>query len=402
MLLTLKVVQGPDQGKECFVKEGDCLVVGRGEKSDFRLTDPATSRVHFELSCQDATLMLRDLGSSSGTLVENSPVQVAQIPIGSKINIGDTILAIFNQDDGESTHFVGEPSGGEKRLEDLVGSKIVHYRLDEVLGRGASGVVFRAFDEEKQRAAALKVLAPQHSRLPQQRERFVRAMKTMIPIRSDNIVRIFNAGITGPYLWTAMEYVEGENLAQLIDRIGIEGMLDWRKVWKVAKDIGNALDTAHQHNIVHRNVTPTNILRRSSDERCLLGDLMLAKALEGELAVEITQPGQLIGEIEYLAPERTTADGTIDIRSDLYGLGATCYALLTGHSPAEGKNLTETLQRIRRDTPRPPREYQLAVNELFQDLIVMRLLAKNPADRLQTPAELLEELDRIGRYNSLA
>ncbi|MBX3419696.1 MAG: protein kinase [Pirellulaceae bacterium] len=401
MLLTLKVVQGPDKGKECFVKEGDCLVVGRGEKCDFRLSDPATSRVHFELSCQDAALTLRDLGSSSGTLVENSPVQVAQIPVGSKINIGDTILAIFNQDDGESTHFVGENSGGEKSLEEMVGSKIVNYRLDEILGRGASGVVFRAFDEEKQRVAALKVLSPRHSRLPQQRERFVRAMKTMIPIRSENIVRIYNAGITGPYLWTAMEYVEGENLAQLIDRIGIEGMLDWRKVWKVAKDIGNALDTAHRHNIVHRNVTPTNILRRSSDERCLLGDLMLAKALEGELAVEITQPGQLIGEIEYLAPERTMADGEIDIRSDLYGLGATCYALLTGHSPAEGKNLTETLQRIRRDTPRPPREYQLAVNELFQDLIVMRLLAKNPADRLQNPAELLEELDRIGRYNSL-
>jgi serine/threonine protein kinase len=401
MLLTLKVVQGPDKGKECFVKEGDCLVVGRGEKCDFRLSDPATSRVHFELSCQDAALTLRDLGSSSGTLVENSPVQVAQIPVGSKINIGDTILAIFNQDDGESTHFVGENSGGEKSLEEMVGSKIVNYRLDEILGRGASGVVFRAFDEEKQRVAALKVLSPRHSRLPQQRERFVRAMKTMIPIRSENIVRIYNAGITGPYLWTAMEYVEGENLAQLIDRIGIEGMLDWRKVWKVAKDIGSALDTAHRHNIVHRNVTPTNILRRSSDERCLLGDLMLAKALEGELAVEITQPGQLIGEIEYLAPERTMADGEIDIRSDLYGLGATCYALLTGHSPAEGKNLTETLQRIRRDTPRPPREYQLAVNELFQDLIVMRLLAKNPADRLQNPAELLEELDRIGRYNSL-
>lgn len=400
MLLTLKVLQGPDKGKECQIKEGDCLIVGRGEKSDFRLSDPATSRVHFELSCQDAAVTLRDLGSSSGTQIDGAPVHVAQVPIGGKIQVGDTILALVAQDDGESTKFVGSMVG-EKTLDDLVGSRIAHYRLDEVIGRGASGVVFRAFDEEKQRVAAMKVLTPQHSRLPQQRERFVRAMKTMIPIRCENIVRIFNAGITGPYLWTAMEYIEGENLAQLIQRIGIEGMLDWRKVWKVAKDIGNALHTAHQHNIVHRNVTPTNILRRASDQKCLLGDLMLAKALEGELAVQITQPGQLIGEIEYLAPERTMADEVIDIRSDLYGLGATCYALLTGHSPAEGKNLTEILQKIRRDTPRPPREFQLAVNEWFQDLIVMRLLAKNPADRFQTPEALLEELDRIGRYNSL-
>ncbi len=400
MLLTLKVLQGPDKNKECQIKEGDCLIVGRGEKSDFRLSDPATSRVHFELSCQDAAVTLRDLGSSSGTQIDGAPVHVAQVPIGGKIQVGDTILTLVAQGDSESTKFVGSMAG-EKTLDDLVGSRIAHYRLDEVIGRGASGVVFRAFDEEKQRVAAMKVLTPQHSRLPQQRERFVRAMKTMIPIRCENIVRIFNAGITGPYLWTAMEYIEGENLAQLIQRIGIEGMLDWRKVWKVAKDIGNALHTAHQHNIVHRNVTPTNILRRSADQKCLLGDLMLAKALEGELAVQITQPGQLIGEIEYLAPERTMAEGVIDIRSDLYGLGATCYALLTGHSPAEGKNLTEILQRIRRDIPRPPREFQLAVNEWFQDLIVMRLLAKNPAERFQTPEALLEELDRIGRYNSL-
>jgi serine/threonine-protein kinase len=128
---------------------------------------------------------------------------------------------------------------------------------------------------------------------------------------------------------------------------------------------------------------------------------MLAKAIDGELAVEITQPGQLIGEIEYLAPERTMAESVIDIRSDIYGLGATCFALLTGHPPAQGKNLTELLQNIRHGQPKAPRTYQLAINELFQDLIVVRMLSKNPADRVQTPIALIEELDRIGRYNNL-
>ncbi|MEQ1904309.1 MAG: FHA domain-containing serine/threonine-protein kinase [Pirellulaceae bacterium] len=401
MLLTLKIVQGPDQGKEFTISEGDCMVIGRGEKSDIRLSDPSISRVHCELSCQDAAVMVRDLGSSSGTKLDDNPIQVSQIMIGGKIQIGDTVLQISDQNVNESTRFGSAAEPAVKPLEELVGSKINQYRLDEILGRGKSGIVFKAFDEEKNRVAALKVLSLQHSRLPQQRERFVRAMKTMIPIRCENIVRIYNAGITGPYCWTAMEFVEGENLAQLIQRIGIEGMLDWKRVWRVAKDIGNALATAHEHNIVHRNVTPTNILRRASDQRCLLGDLMLAKAIDGEMAVEITQPGQLMGEIEYLAPERTMADSEIDIRSDIYGLGATCYALLTGHPPAEGKNLTELLQSIRHGRPKAPRTYQLAINEHFQDLIVVRMLAKNPADRVQSPIALIEELDRIGRYNNL-
>ncbi len=401
MLLTLKIVQGPDQGKEFSISEGDCMVIGRGEKSDIRLSDPSISRVHCELSCQDAAVMVRDLGSTSGTKLDDTPIQVSQVMIGGKIQIGDTVLQVSDQNVNESTRFATAAEPAVKPLEELVGSKINHYRLDEIIGQGKSGVVFKAFDEEKNRVAALKVLSLQHTRLPQQRERFVRAMKTMIPIRCDNIVRIYNAGITGPYCWTAMEFVEGENLAQLIQRIGIEGMLDWKKVWRVAKDIGNALATAHEHNIVHRNVTPTNILRRASDQRCLLGDLMLAKAIDGELAVEITQPGQLIGEIEYLAPERTMAESVIDIRSDIYGLGATCFALLTGHPPAQGKNLTELLQNIRHGQPKAPRTYQLAINELFQDLIVVRMLSKNPADRVQTPIALIEELDRIGRYNNL-
>ena len=86
--------------------------------------------------------------------------------------------------------------------------------------------------------------------------------------------------------------------------------------------------------MVHRNVTPTNILRRTSDEVCLLGDFMLAKAIEGKLAQQVTQPGQIVGDVPYLAPERTLPDGEVDTRSDIYGLGATCYALLTGKAPA--------------------------------------------------------------------
>ena len=155
-------------------------------------------------------------------------------------------------------------------------------------------------------------------------------MKTMLPIRHPNIVRLYNAGKKGPVCWAAMEFIEGESLTKVIDRIGIQGMLDWHEVFRLAVQIGRALQEASEHKIIHRNVTPTNILRRTSDKTCLLGDLMLAKGLEGTTAQQITQPGQLIGDLAYMSPERTQPDAVADCRSDLYGLGATLYALLAG------------------------------------------------------------------------
>ena len=261
-------------------------------------------------------------------------------------------------------------------------------------------MVFKARDDQKNREAALKVLTPQFSRSEEQRQRFVRAMKTMLPIKDPYIVRLYGAGITGPYCWAAMEYIDGENLSQLIDRIGIDNMLDWKEVWHVAVNIGMALKTASEHKIVHRNVTPTNILRRSADHVCLLGDLMLAKALEGKFAQEVTQAGQIVGEVPYMAPERTKSDTVVDIRSDMYGLGATCYALLTGRPPVDGLSLPELIDNIRSQRPAPPKQFQLSINEMFQD-VIMRLLEKNPERRFEDPGHLLKELIRIGKYNGL-
>jgi serine/threonine-protein kinase len=177
-------------------------------------------------------------------------------------------------------------------------------------------------------------------------------------------------------------------------------MLDWKEVWRVGVQVGRALHEASRHKVVHRNLTPANILRRKVDRACLVGDMMLAKALEGTLAVQITQPGQLIGDIPFMSPERTRGQDDIDTRSDIYGLGATMYALLTGRPPSEGGSLPELVQNVREKEPAKPKEYQLSVDDLFQDM-VMKMLAKNPDDRYDSPDQLLRELNRIGKFNSL-
>jgi len=403
MKVRLNVVSGPAKGRFFDVDDSQALVIGRGEQSDTQINDPSVSRVHCEVRVEANQIFLVDKGSSSGTIVDGQSVDETTLRKGSLVRIGDTEIRVAGPDDEAVTQVV--PSAAEvpvssHSLPQLVGSELGPYVLEEIIGSGNSGMVFRGSDREKGRVAAIKVLSPSYTSNDEQRQRFVRAMKTMLPVRSDRIIRLFNAGKTGAYCWAAMEFIEGENLAEEIERIGIEGMLDWRKVWRVAVDIGQALNDAYSSKIIHRNVTPMNIIRRKSDETCLLGDLMLAKALEGTLAQQVTQPGQIIGDIPYLAPERTRSDATVDTRSDMYGLGATCYALLTGTPPISGDGLTELVTNVRSEVPKPPKTYQLAVDDLFQD-VVMQLLAKDPDDRFATPAELLKELLKIGKFSNL-
>lgn len=400
MSFRLVILSGPDQGKTIRVEPGSSKLIGRGEASTARLSDPAVSRVHFELAASDQGVFLTDKGSSSGTYVNGTKVDTMEVQNGSQIQVGDTVMRLESEvATGETTMAVPPPSA--LPLPKLVGQKLGKYTLKEIIGVSSSGMIFRGEDAESDRVAAIKVLSPQFTSTDEQRQRFVRAMKTMLPIKDDHIVNLYNAGKTGPYCWAAMEYIEGENLAEMIERIGIEGMLDWTKVWRVAVDIAMALKTGYEHQIIHRNVTPKNILRRKSDEACLLGDFMLAKALQGTLAQQVTQPGQILGEISYLAPERTRADAEVDTRSDMYGLGATCYALLTGRAPAGGDSMPEVIKNVREVEPEKPKVYQLAVNEMFQD-VVMKMIAKDPAHRYQTPTELLKELLRIGKFNNLS
>ena len=195
----------------------------------------------------------------------------------------------------------------------------------------------RLRDSSKERTVAVKVLSEEYSGSEEQKERFVRGIKTMAPIRHENIVRLYAAGMQDKYCWVAMEHVDGESLTQVIERIGVSGMLDWKLAFHVGVQIARALDEAAQHEIIHRNVTPQNILLRSSDNVAKLCDLTLAKALQGTLARQVTQPGELVGEVAYMSPERTRGQENVDGRSDIYGLGATLYALLDRSPSVPGR-----------------------------------------------------------------
>src|SRR5437773_1527186 len=147
---------------------------------------------------------------------------------------------------------LGRSRHADVRLNDMHVSR-VHYEVGPLLARGQSGLVFRAKDFKDDTDVALKVLWPMASGSNQEVRRLVRSVKTMLPLKHPNLVALRGAGKTGPYCWIAMELVEGESLTQVIQRIGVAKMLDWRHAYRVALHIGQALEYAHGHQIIHRN-----------------------------------------------------------------------------------------------------------------------------------------------------
>ena len=207
-------------------------------------------------------------GGSGGTLVNGKPIKQQALKVGDVVQIGDTQLRLTIGDlpiDVARTHAPSAappvPQLQAERLESLSGQKLSHYDIGPVIGRGTSCMVFHATDTKDNRDVALKVLLPEFARDEEEVQRFIRAVKTSLPLRHPNLVALYAAGKTGPYCWMAMEFIAGENMKQVIQRIGVAGMLDWRYGFQVAVHVARALAYAHGENILHRNVTPTNILR---------------------------------------------------------------------------------------------------------------------------------------------
>ena len=405
----LVVIAGPDLGRSFSLVDGQTLLLGRGQNTESRLKDPAVSRVHCEVQVDEGKILLKDSGSSSGTQVNGKRISGKyELRPGDHITIGSTQIRYQLEGEPDASTVMTEPAGATKvpseeveQLAALVGTSLGHFAIQSAIAKGPSSFIFRAMDTKDNREVALKVLAPEFSQDEEEMQRFVRTMKTVLPLKHPNLVTLYGAGKTGNHCWVAMEYIDGESLTQVIERIGIAGMLDWRNALRVAIHVARALAYAHEQNIIHRNITPPNIMIRNSDKATKLGDLMLAKALEGTLAKQVTKPGELVGDVSYMSPERTRGTGAeVDGRSDIYGLGATVYALLTGRPPCEGTSLVDTITKIRSAEPVKPKKYQLAIPDLFEGA-VLQMLAKRPDDRFQSAEDLVEQLERVAKFNAV-
>ena len=386
-------------------------LIGRGSNCNVRLDDPSVSRTHFKVSCLSDKVVITDMSNHSGTFLNGEKIgKTATVSSGDEIVAGGTRIFLSNPN-GKAA--VISCHGQNAELSKLTGTWISNFFLKRVIGVGRSGLVFEAYDETKQRQAAVKVYSKIYTADETRKQQLIESTKAFCKVRGPHLVRLYQAGKnSASYYYSAMNLIDGESLDNLIRRTGIEGMLEWQEVWRCACQISIALITVHESGLVHRNVTPSNIIRRYSDHAYYLGDFSVSTSVATDAST--WRSDEFFSQIHFLPPERVrNADdvlngdygslplsGFADIRSDIFGLGATCYAMLTGKPPALGADLPELVDNIRRVSPPPPKRAHMSVNDHFES-IVMKMIAKNPEERFRDPRQLLKELYRTGRLNGL-
>jgi len=258
------------------------------------------------------------------------------------------------------------------------------YRLEAKLGSGGMSTVYLARDETLDRPVAVKVMHREMSEQEDQLQRFRQEARAVAKLTHPNVVAVIDAGEDGGHPYIVFEYVKGETLKQRIARVGA---LDTQEAIAYAIEVGRGLSVAHARNMVHRDIKPQNVLI-DEEGRAKLTDFGISRQLE---QAGVTATGRVLGTTDYVAPEQAMGK-EVDPRSDIYSLGVVLYEMLIGQVPFHAdsqvgvamKHVNEDLPDVQRRRP----EASAAVA-----LVVERATAKNPAERYQTVAEMIDDLE---------
>lgn len=253
------------------------------------------------------------------------------------------------------------------------------YLLQRKLGEGGMAQVYLARDVRLGRDVAVKVLDRKLADRTGFRERFMREARLAAALDHPNIVPLYDFG-DEEALFLVMPYISGGSLQDLLPRTPLQA----GEVVTYGSQIADALDYAHQRKVVHRDIKPANILIHA-DGRVMLSDFGLAKIVSQTNTLNAPRNRPDAGTPEYMAPEQVV--GSSDARSDIYGLGVVLYLLLTGRLPFTGPSSHEVMQAHLRNEPAPPHRYNPAI-PLAMEAVVLRAMAKQPADRFQRASEL--------------
>jgi hypothetical protein len=267
------------------------------------------------------------------------------------------------------------------------GEPIPGYALEARLGFGAMGSVYKAWQKGMKRHVAIKILRRDLTDDPRQVERLQREAALVGKLDHPNIVRGLDSGETDGLVWFCMELVDGETLRARITRLG---RIPSEEAVRITRQIAEALVHAASHGVVHRDVKPGNILV-AKDGTPRLTDYGLAK---GEADDALTQLDATLGTPQYISPEQAKNPRDADIRSDIYSLGATLYAMLAGKPPFAGETMAATLTKVLYERPKPLSTEAPDASPALA-YVVERMMAKDRRHRYQTPDELLRDLREL-------
>jgi len=264
------------------------------------------------------------------------------------------------------------------------GSRVAHYRIERLLGRGGMGTVYLARDEKLERPVALKFL---HGDSPDQERRFMREARTQARIDHAHVCKVYEVGEAGGKPYIAMQYIEGRTLQEVSGTLALD-----EKVSLMAR-VADALHAAHERGLIHRDLKPANIMVQDCEEGLIpfVLDFGLSKEIE---APSLTHSGVIAGTPTHMAPEQASGRGAdLDRRTDVYGLGATLYDVIAGGAPFQGDSTVDILMKVIQQDPIPLGRRQPKVPGDLET-ITMKCLEKDATRRYESARALADDLRR--------
>lgn len=317
---------------------------------------------------------------TQGQLDQCLKLQGAEIDVGrARRSLGDLMIELGFLTKSQLDHALGEQ---RRRLKDLV---IGPYHIMDKLGSGGMGAVYRAQVPDTGVEVALKLLPKKLSADPNFLARFHREANLGMELNHPHIVRTIDFGESKGTYYIAMEVVEGGTLDH---HLNVSGAIPERTALKITRDLLGALQYAHEKGLIHRDIKPSNILF-DREGKSKLSDFGLAKAHEPD--PQFMTQGTTVGTPHYMAPEQARGE-ELDIRADLYALGATLYHAVTGQTPFSGSSAAVMHSHLKRELPPPE-----SINPNLTPgciAIIKKLMAKERKDRYPTPAAALEDVIR--------
>jgi serine/threonine protein kinase len=277
---------------------------------------------------------------------------------------------------------------GRLMVDDLIGKKIGGYEIQSWLGRGGMGVVYKAYQASLKRHVAIKILPSHLSHDTEFLDRFTLEARVAAKLNHPNIVVIYDVGGHDGIQYLAMELIEGEELVHLVTR---EKHLDVVRALKITRQIAGALASAHELNIIHRDIKPTNIMVDRFDRAKVL-DFGIARLMD-EGSTRLTLAGSVLGTPEYMSPEQC-AGLELTGQSDLYSMMVTLYYMLAGQTPHTGSTPIAVIRKIIDHPPPPIRQFNPRIANPVADILA-RGLAKDLDQRYQTGTQIVQQIDTL-------
>lgn len=267
-------------------------------------------------------------------------------------------------------------------------TEIAGYKIIAKIGQGAMGSIYQAQQLSMDRIVAIKILPPKLAQNKRVVERFFREARAVAKLSHPNIIQGIDVGESNGLHYFAMEYIDGPTLKEIIRQ---SGPFEEKKALEIIIQIAHALDHAHKNNLIHRDIKPGNIMLNKNNIAKLC-DLGLARLMA--FSSETTPEKRVVlGTPAYISPEQARAEPDVDIRSDIYSLGATFYHLIVGKVPFPAESAAQSIAQHLNQDPIPPREKSPQISNRT-NTIILRMMAKKKEERFQTPAELITHLEQ--------